>query len=463
MTYLRRIFVLALIVAFAAPALGQPFNNESLRNHPKTLQAFRDVIKTARQATVRVLNDEKDAAFGIVVESNGWILSKASVLPGSVTVRLNNGDVVEAKITDRNDEYDLVLIKIEAKDLKAITWRDSKETNAGRWVASVGVADEPIAIGIVGVGTRRFQPGDQPPKTSPGPNSGYLGVGLETGMGGAKITQVRPKSPAERAGVKVNDIVYEAGGKKIVSHEDLIGTIQRFKAKDKVLLKIRRDDMDVEAEVTLDPAPKDLFGNPQERMGSELSIRRGGFPAILQHDTVIRPKDCGGPLVDLDGKALGINISRAGRTESYAIPSEHVTALLRDLKSGKFAKKVELGSVREDVILKKHGTLTNKDKFDKQRPMMAPKRYMRIEEVKLTANATYIIELKSIQFDTFIIVEDAAGKQLAEDDDSGGELNARLEFRPATDGTYRIVITSFQPGAIGNYSLSVRRQVVEKK
>ncbi|MSU77716.1 MAG: PDZ domain-containing protein [Gemmataceae bacterium] len=462
MTYLRRIIALALIVASTAPALGQPFNNESLRNHPKTLQTFRDVIKTARQATVRVLNDEKDAAFGIVVESNGWILSKASVLPGSVTVRLNNGDVVEAKITDKNDEYDLVLLKIEAKDLKAIQWRDSKETKAGRWVASVGVADEPIAIGIVGVGTRLFQPGDQPPKTSPGPNSGYLGVGLETGMGGAKITQVRPKSPAERAGVKVNDIVYEAAGKKIVSHEDLIGTIQRFKAKDKVLLKIRRDDMDVEAEVTLDPAPKDLFGNPQERMGSELSIRRGGFPAILQHDTVIRPKDCGGPLVDLDGKALGINISRAGRTESYAIPSEHVTALLRDLKSGKLAKKVELGSVREDVILKKDGTLTNKDKFDKQRLMMAPKRYMRIEEVKLTANATYIIELNSIQFDTFIIVEDAAGKQLAADDDDGGELNARVEFRPPTDGTYRIVITSFQPSAIGNYSLSMRRQVVEK-
>ena len=32
------------------------------------------------------------------------------------------------------------------------------------------------------------------------------------------------------------------------------------------------------------------------------------------------PADCGGPLVNLDGKVVGMNIARAGRTESYAIP-----------------------------------------------------------------------------------------------------------------------------------------------
>ena len=45
---------------------------------------------------------------------------------------------------------------------------------------------------------------------------------------------------------------------------------------------------------------------------------------ILQHDSVLKPSECGGPLVDLDGKVVGINIARAGRTETYAIPSEVV-------------------------------------------------------------------------------------------------------------------------------------------
>src|SRR5439155_21464335 len=110
-----------------------------------------------------------------------------------------------------------------------------------------------------------------------------------------------------------------------------------------------------------------MFGNPQERMGSDLSNRRGGFPFILQHDTVLKPKDCGGPLVDLDGKVVGINIARAGRTESYAIPSEKVQALLEDLNSGKLAPPKEetpvvAAKVRAEEIKKLKTELAAKEK-----------------------------------------------------------------------------------------------------
>jgi len=51
---------------------------------------------------------------------------------------------------------------------------------------------------------------------------------------------------------------------------------------------------------------------------------------------VIKPSDCGGPLVDLDGKILGINIARAGRVETWALPAEVVTPILKELIDGKF-------------------------------------------------------------------------------------------------------------------------------
>jgi S1-C subfamily serine protease len=70
-------------------------------------------------------------------------------------------------------------------------------------------------------------------------------------------------------------------------------------------------------------------------MGSTLSNRKSGFPAILQSDLVIPHTACGGPAVTLDGKAIGVVIARAGRTESYVIPSENLKSLLADLKSGK--------------------------------------------------------------------------------------------------------------------------------
>jgi serine protease Do len=75
----------------------------------------------------------------------------------------------------------------------------------------------------------------------------------------------------------------------------------------------------------------------QNQMGSELSEKRSGFPTYFQTDTVIKPRDCGGPVCDLEGHVIGINIARVGRVESFSIPSPSLTALLPDLKSGKFS------------------------------------------------------------------------------------------------------------------------------
>ena len=41
-------------------------------------------------------------------------------------------------------------------------------------------------------------------------------------------------------------------------------------------------------------------------------------------------------MVDLDGNVLGINIARAGRVETWILPSENIRPLLIDLKAGKF-------------------------------------------------------------------------------------------------------------------------------
>src|SRR5262249_45959434 len=85
-----------------------------------------------------------------------------------------------------------------------------------------------------------------------------------------------------------------------------------------------------------------MLGNPQERMGSILSNRRGEFPLILQHDSTLKYTDCGGPLVDLDGHVVGFNIARAGRVETYAIPGEAVPDLLPALLSGKLTPSADL-------------------------------------------------------------------------------------------------------------------------
>ena len=45
------------------------------------------------------------------------------------------------------------------------------------------------------------------------------------------------------------------------------------------------------------------WGYMMNRMSGRMSQRRAGFPQAIQHDTVLEPEMCGGPVVDLSGCA----------------------------------------------------------------------------------------------------------------------------------------------------------------
>ncbi|MBI4661526.1 MAG: PDZ domain-containing protein [Verrucomicrobia bacterium] len=87
-------------------------------------------------------------------------------------------------------------------------------------------------------------------------------------------------------------------------------------------------------EIAKSPPPRQLSRQDRmNRMGGELSQRAEGFELAIQHDTVLQPWQCGGPLVNLDGKAVGLNIARAGRVASYALPAELVKRMIEDWMS----------------------------------------------------------------------------------------------------------------------------------
>jgi hypothetical protein len=62
-----------------------------------------------------------------------------------------------------------------------------------------------------------------------------------------------------------------------------------------------------------------------------------------------------------------------------------------------------------------------------------------IHSIALKANKTYIIDLESTDFDAYLRLESPAGKLIQEDDDSGGNLNSRIEYAVPADGNYRLV------------------------
>jgi S1-C subfamily serine protease len=64
-----------------------------------------------------------------------------------------------------------------------------------------------------------------------------------------------------------------------------------------------------------------------DQMSGKFSERRSGFPRVLQHDILGSKSVVGGPLLDLDGRCLGMNIARANRAESFAIPVEELKTI----------------------------------------------------------------------------------------------------------------------------------------
>ncbi len=310
-----------------------------LKTNAKFLEVFKKPVEKPALATVRVLTDGKEVALGTVVGPDGWVLTKASEISARPVVKLKDGKELMATIIGVEPHFDLAMLKVDAKGLACVEWAKSEVAPVGNWVASVGQDDKPVAVGVVSVAARTL-PAKELTRPLSLANSGYLGIGLDATKEGPKVSNVLPDSAASKAGLKVNDHILFVNGKRMEDPDSVITTLSHTKPGEVVTLKIKRGDEEMELKAKLDKRPQDR-GDFQNKMGSDLSNRRTGFPTFLQHDAVLRPQDCGGPLVDLDGKVIGVNIARAGRVESYAIPSETVQTLLPDLMSGKLPPKAD--------------------------------------------------------------------------------------------------------------------------
>ncbi|MBK1829044.1 trypsin-like peptidase domain-containing protein [Haloferula rosea] len=82
-----------------------------------------------------------------------------------------------------------------------------------------------------------------------------------------------------------------------------------------------------------DGKPVNYHSQHLSSLSSELSPRRTRFPECHQHDAWVEANQCGGPLYDLDGRVVGINIAHFSRTTHYALTKESVDSALSRLRS----------------------------------------------------------------------------------------------------------------------------------
>ena len=120
--------------------------------------------------------------------------------------------------------------------------------------------------------------------------------------------------------------------------EELIKRLRNFREGQVVKLRVQREEKEFDASIEMAAPKPESMGRGfdrearMNRMGSEMSERAEGFEVAIQHDTVLQAWQCGGPLVNLEGKAIGLNIARAGRVASYALPADLVQRAIAKLR-----------------------------------------------------------------------------------------------------------------------------------
>ncbi|MCH3964662.1 MAG: trypsin-like peptidase domain-containing protein [Clostridium sp.] len=248
------------------------------------------------------MQEEDGMGSGIIINSDGYILTNYHVVQGAQTVSviLNNKKEVPAKVVNYNANQDLAVIKVTTKvAMPAVAeLGDSSKLQVGDPVVAIGnpLGKEllgSVTSGIISATNREISVGDTSQSflqtdaaINPGNSGGALvnSLGQVVGVNSAKIggdvegigfsipintvksklsgllkpslkigiacidsdqgvyiAEVERSSPAEKAGLQVDDIIQKFDGKKVTSVNEINEIKAKHKSGDTVSIVVSRD------------------------------------------------------------------------------------------------------------------------------------------------------------------------------------------------------------------------------
>jgi serine protease Do len=317
----------AVLVGLAA-SLAAPLGAQrrgapprALRDEPAVVAAFAELVARVDAVAVVVEVEGARRALGTVVDAAGGIVTKASELgAGAVGIRVG-GAVRPARLVGVDEGEDLALLRVEEfGGLVPAVWAEELP-RPGAWLCSPDGDGTPAGIGVLGSAAYEHSAG-----------RGYLGVQLHQAEAPVRLMTVHEDSAAAAAGLRAEDVVLALDGEAVAAAAGFVRAIQGRKPGETVRLRVRRGEEELELAATLGrnrSGPR----SSQEPLWGPLSRVRAGFGLVLQHDTILAPDACGGPLVDLDGRVVGVNVARAGRVETLALPAATVRAAVARIEA----------------------------------------------------------------------------------------------------------------------------------
>ncbi len=321
------------VVAFAIShhasfAQQQALSVERLTNGARIRVAFEPSIEAVRPLVVQVLEDHRQVALGLVVSEAGLILTKASEIDPIRQLTIKQGrEEKPVRVVGWSEAHDLAVLKSETGGWTIPPWNTGADPTVGQFLITPGTEKTPLAVGVISVPRRAVEKDEV---------HGVLGVKLAM-QDGAVIEEMFDDSAALSAGIQIGDEITGVDSIAVSSPRDLVREIAKHQPGETVVLEVRRNGQTLILPATL-THPFGTFLSriaQQNRLGGEISQRSSGFPVVIQHDSTLKPSECGGPAVNIDGQIVGINIARSGRTESLLIPTSEALNVLQSFREGK--------------------------------------------------------------------------------------------------------------------------------
>jgi serine protease Do len=324
----RAVIALGALALVVLPLSGQSLEGPYRLNGSQVQAAFEPVRQVLQTSSAVLYFERTPFGFGAVMSEDGYILTKASEVEGKkgISIRIEDKEYTDVTVVATDFEWDVALLKVAAEGLVPVRWSEKPEIAHGSWVVSNGATSRTrrrVRPGIISANARAIG----------GESQVVLGVVLKVEKEQIVIGEVADESGAKAAGLEAGDILLKAEGKEIKEREELVKMLEGKAPGDILKVTVLRGEEELELEIKLTARNK-VFEAPMSRndqMSGPVSQRRTNFARVIQHDTMLSERSEGGPLLDLDGRGVGLNIAYASRAEAFAIPADEVVKIYASL------------------------------------------------------------------------------------------------------------------------------------